>query len=327
MVEGVTGRLHEETHENGRALRGWEAPQPGRTGLLGLAGQDVLAVGVEPGQVEGQHAGGPDLVQRGGEAQECTSRRDAGRFFEGVQGGYGPLGLHGEKRVQPGGHLRGHQGQEARGNLLAGAFALLAHQPSQGRGGREENLLVAQKGLRLAQEGGGVREAGRFFQQKVAQSLPFGGPARPDSEMALEQVLVFGHGGTARGVVLEQTRVDAESMSDKGHHPLQAFQRLLVGEAAGEAEKAQLIRQPQAVMRAPTAGQEGLVGRGEMDAFSNDRCGIMQCLQQTRASLSRDVFRSPTLQEALRRPLPAQAPSRGGRGALGGKLRKNLANS
>ena len=171
LIDGVAVALPEEADQGREAARPGDLAKPVRRALADVVEQGALVIGVQPGEIDGQDAGGLDGGQLVGEALH-GGRRGLGRVgLDRLEAGNRLPLLHLQQAVE-GLH---HAGRKALGQLgndvFAGPLPLLSDQSQQHRLGGEQDAPLLEELAGAGEQRGRLLQATRFLEDEAFQGF------------------------------------------------------------------------------------------------------------------------------------------------------------
>ena len=225
--------------------------------------QGALVIGVQPGEIDGQDAGGLDGGQLVGEVLHGR-RRGLGRVgLDRLEAGSRLPLLHLQQAVE-GLHHAGRKTPGQFGNdVFAGPLPLLPDQPQQRRLGGEEDAPLLEELAGPGQQRSRLLQARRFLEDEAFQGHGFPRAVDGQLEVVPNALLVLRRGVLPGRVVRDPPLIDTQLERDEVEQLVADLQGLLRGEAVEETDEADLIGEPQAVVVAAALGDLGQVSLGQ----------------------------------------------------------------
>jgi hypothetical protein len=181
-----------------------------------------------------------------------------------------------EEGIETWGQLWGDTCHQPCIHLMAGLLALLPRQTAHGGEGRQEDTTIAEKLFGPGEQRRHVLHARRLLDQEATKGLAGGSVERVKPQIEANLLLVRRDGRLTLSIILHSGRIHRQRVCHKVKQVVKDLQRLLGGKPACEVEEAHLIGKAQAVMRPATAGNPGMIGRGEYHPLGDELVRIMQ---------------------------------------------------
>ena len=215
LIDGIAVALPEEADQCREAAGPGDLAKAVRRALADVVEQGALVIGVQPGEIDGQDAGGLDGGQLVGEALH-GGRRGLGRVgLDRLEAGNRLPLLHLQQAVEG----LDHAGRKAPGQLgndvFAGPLLLLPDQPQQRRIGGEEDAPLLEEFAGSGEQRGGLLQATRFLEDEAFQGVGLPGAVDGQLEVFPNALLVLRRRVLPGRVVGDPRLIDAQLERDE----------------------------------------------------------------------------------------------------------------